>query len=211
MDPGVVRKAIEFNPKLLAYIKELSRQTGIPLDSLVNLAMYELIRRFGYLTPQPRSMPPPEGYDLLDQAEPAPPPIKKAPRQQQQQQQPIDKRTARALPQQMPRKGGPRKPAPARPKQEVLYYQVDNEGMVGVGKDVFLIGRGSKCDLVLPHRSISREHAVITKERNGWFIEDLNSANGTWLDNEQIGKHKINDGDEIHISNHLLRFAIRPG
>ena len=66
MDPGVVRKAIEFNPKLLAYIKELSRQTGIPLDSLVNLAMYELIRRFGYLTPQPRAVPPPEGFDLLD-------------------------------------------------------------------------------------------------------------------------------------------------
>jgi pSer/pThr/pTyr-binding forkhead associated (FHA) protein len=74
---------------------------------------------------------------------------------------------------------------------------------------VFLIGRGSKCDLVLPHRSISREHAVITKERNGWFIEDLNSANGTWLDNEQIGKHKIANGDEVHISNHLLRFAFR--
>jgi len=204
MDPGVVRKAIEFNPKLLAYIKELSRQTGIPLDSLVNLAMYELIRRFGYLTPQPRAVPPPEGFDLLDQAEPAPPPIRKSAKPA-----PVDKRTARALPQQMPSKRPPRRAPAAKPKEEVLYYQVDNEGLSPVSKDVFLIGRGSKCDLVLPHRSISREHSVITKERNGWFIEDLNSANGTWLDNEQIGKHKIANGDEIHISNHMLRFAFR--
>jgi pSer/pThr/pTyr-binding forkhead associated (FHA) protein len=96
-------------------------------------------------------------------------------------------------------------------REDVLYYQVDDGELSPIRKDVFLIGRGSKCDLVLPHRSISREHAVITKERGGWFIEDLNSANGTWLDSEQVGKHKIAGGDIIHISNHGLTFTIRPG
>ena len=96
-------------------------------------------------------------------------------------------------------------------RQEVLYVQVDEGEMVPIRKEVFLIGRGSKCDLVLPHRSVSREHAVITKERGGWFVEDLNSANGTWLDNEQIGKHKISGGDVVQVANHAFTFAFRPG
>jgi len=167
----------------------------LSLDNLVNLALYELIRRFGFLTPQPRTVPPPNGLDLLDQPEPAPPPLQRGQRGG----------------------GGKRPPARQPPKrakkarEDVLYFQVDNGEMAPIRKEVFLIGRGSKCDLVLPHRSISREHAVITKERGGWFIEDLNSANGTWLDSEQIGKHKIAGGDMIHISNHSLNFTIRPG
>jgi pSer/pThr/pTyr-binding forkhead associated (FHA) protein len=87
--------------------------------------------------------------------------------------------------------------------------QIDKNAPVPIRKDVFLIGRGSKCDYIIEHRSVSREHAVITRERNGWFIEDLNSANGTWLEGEQISKHRIENGDEIQISNLTLRFSLR--
>jgi len=192
VDASVVRKAVEINPKLLAICKEISAQTGMSLDNLINLALYEMAKRLGYVSPQARAVAPPKGIDLVDQAEPAPRPRRKS---------------AGAAP---IGRVSPQKPA-KKPAQEVLYFQLDDGPMNPIRKDVFLIGRGSKCDCVIQHRSVSREHAVITKERGGWFIEDLNSANGTWFNGEQIGKHKISGGEELQISNYRLRFSVRPG
>jgi FHA domain-containing protein len=193
MDASVVRKTLELSPKLLRLLKDISSQTGLDLDSLVNLSLYELLRRLGYIAPQSKSIRPPEGADLLDDVEPAPPPIRRS-----GQVSPAKSRSSRARP-------------AAKAKQDILYFQVDEEEYTPIRKKVFLLGRGSKCDYVLRHRGVSREHAVITRERGGWFIEDLNSANGVWLNGEQIGKHKLSGGDEINISNHVMRFTIRPG
>jgi hypothetical protein len=192
MDASVVRKTLDLNPRLLRSLKEVAGQTGLDLDSLVNLALYEMLKRMGFVTPHSKSMPPPEGADLLDQAEPAPPPIRREAQASRSHRSRGAKQGVKA-------------------KQDVLYFQVDDGDFSPIRKKVFLVGRGSKCDFVLKHRGVSREHAVITNERGGWFIEDLNSANGVWLNGEQIGKHKISGGDEINISNHSLRFTIRPG
>jgi hypothetical protein len=192
VDASVVRKAIEINPKLLALCKEISGQTGLSLDNLVNLALYEMARRLGYVSPQARAVPAPPGIDLLDRAEPAPRPRRKASQ---------GASIGRVAPQRPAKKAA----------QDILYFQLDDGPMNPIRKDVFLIGRGSKCDCVIQHRSVSREHAVITKERGGWFIEDLNSANGTWFNGEQIGKHKLTGGEELQISNYRLRFSVRPG
>jgi hypothetical protein len=192
VDASVVRKAVEINPKLLAICKEISAQTGMSLDNLINLALYEMAKRLGYVSPQARAIPAPKGIDLVDRAEPAP-----RPRRKSAGAAPI----GRVAPQK----------AAKKPAQDVLFFQLDDGPMNPIRKDVFLIGRGSKCDCVIQHRSVSREHAVITKERGGWFIEDLNSANGTWFNGEQIGKHKITGGEELQISNYRLRFSVRPG
>ncbi len=202
MDAGVVRKTLELNAKLLRSLKNVAGQTGLDLDGLVNLALYELLVRLGHLNPQPVRMRPPDGADLLESVEPAPPPIRKA--GGMPSQRPAAARPAAARP-------AAKKPAAGKLRQDTLYFQVDDDDYSPIRKKVFLVGRGSKCDYILKHRGVSREHAVITRERGGWFIEDLNSANGVWLDGEQIGKHKLSGGDEIHISNHLIRFTIRPG
>ena len=47
VDASVVRKAVELNPKLLALCKEISAQTGLSLDNLINLALYEMAKREG--------------------------------------------------------------------------------------------------------------------------------------------------------------------
>ena len=59
VDASVVRKAVELNPKLLALCKEISGQTGLSLDNLLNLALYEMAKRLGYISPQARSVPAP--------------------------------------------------------------------------------------------------------------------------------------------------------
>lgn len=185
---SISRGAVQIDQKLLIILKQMVQDTGVDLEGLVNLGAYELARRLGYVNPQPRALAPPPALDLLDRAEPHPPPRKPG-------------RPAAPPP--------PPRPGPAAPRSPVLTMQVDKNAPVPIRKDVFLIGRGSKCDYIIEHRSVSREHAVITRERNGWFIEDLNSANGTWLEGEQISKHRIENGDEIQISNLTLRFALR--
>ncbi|MBN2496280.1 MAG: FHA domain-containing protein [Deltaproteobacteria bacterium] len=186
-----VRKMVQFDQKLLSVLKQICKDTGMEPDHVVNLALYELGRRLGHIQAASRSIPPPDGVDLLDEVEPAPPPERRSP---------AVKKARR-----------PGRSAPSLPKEDILYFQADDGPLTPIRGDVFLIGRGSKCDFVIQHRSVSREHAVITRERSGWFIEDLNSANGTWLEGEQISKYRIRGGEEVQISSHNIRLTIRPG
>ena len=194
-----VRKMVQFHPKLLAVLKALSKDTGLEPDQLINLALYEMGLRLGHIKAPARDMRTPAGVNLFDEAEPDAPPSAKP--------KPNPKPPRPAPP---PKPARPNRP-PAKVHKDILYLQVDDGPLTPVRKNVFLIGRGSKCDHIIHHRSVSREHAVITRERNGWFIEDLNSANGTWLDGDQISKHKLGGGEEITISNHVLRMNIRAG
>jgi hypothetical protein len=198
MDQIHSRSSIQVDPKLLVIMKQIAQDTGVQVEQLVNLSMYEVAKRLGYVNPAARNVAAPEAIDLLDRAEPYPPPARKPVRQG------APERSA-----QQGRSQG--QPAARKAPGESLFMQVDKSAPIPIRKDVFLIGRGSKCDYIIEHRSVSREHTVITRERNGWFIEDLHSANGTWIDGEQISKHKIEDGDEIQISNLTIRLSIRAG
>lgn len=48
------------------------------------------------------------------------------------------------------------------------------------------IGRGSENDIVLAYEAVSRTHARITFEQGYYYVADLNSANGTFIDNRRI-------------------------
>jgi pSer/pThr/pTyr-binding forkhead associated (FHA) protein len=66
----------------------------------------------------------------------------------------------------------------------------------------FLIGRGATCHLVLPERQVSREHIRIFDNDGTYFLQDLRSKNGTWVNGEQIkgSTIELRDGDEISIA-----------
>jgi hypothetical protein len=51
-----------------------------------------------------------------------------------------------------------------------------------------LVGRSSRCDLVLEHDSVSQTHASIRFLGNAWLVEDRNSKNGTWLNGVCLAK-----------------------
>jgi DNA-binding winged helix-turn-helix (wHTH) protein len=68
-------------------------------------------------------------------------------------------------------------------------------------EDDVILGRDDIADIVLPERQISRQHIRIFKEGDQYYIEDLDSKNGTWVNGQRIqGIHELYDGDEIHIA-----------
>ncbi len=63
------------------------------------------------------------------------------------------------------------------------------------------IGRLANSQILLPDRTVSRQHAVIFKTQDGkWMLEDLDSANKTFLNDRQIQKTEIKTGDRIRIT-----------
>ncbi len=68
--------------------------------------------------------------------------------------------------------------------------------------DTFVVGRGGECELVLPERQVSREHIRIYRDGSEYFLQDLGSKNGTWVNGVEIPNQTIalHDGDEISIS-----------
>lgn len=68
--------------------------------------------------------------------------------------------------------------------------------------DTFVIGRSASCHLVLPERQVSREHIRIYREGEKYFLKDLSSKNGTWINSEQLkgGTVELRDGDDISIA-----------
>ncbi len=69
------------------------------------------------------------------------------------------------------------------------------------------IGRASTNDIVIDHVSVSRIHAIVTKENDGYYIADNNSLNGTYVNGNRItGKTRLNAGDKIIILSAKLYF-----
>lgn len=69
-----------------------------------------------------------------------------------------------------------------------------------------MIGRGETCDIHLPDRQVSRQHARITWSGNNYQVEDLGSKNGTHVNGQQVdGAAVLHNGDELQIA---LRFKL---
>jgi hypothetical protein len=75
-------------------------------------------------------------------------------------------------------------------------------------KGPIYIGRHANSQVFLPDKVVSRQHAVIYNTKDGqWVIEDLDSANKTYLNNKEILKSDINSGDLIRISDFLIEIS----
>jgi len=67
------------------------------------------------------------------------------------------------------------------------------------------IGRHADSQIFLPDRVVSRHHAVIFSTTNGkWMVEDLDSANKTYLNNNAIHKAEIKTGDILRITDFTI-------
>ncbi len=76
------------------------------------------------------------------------------------------------------------------------------------GASEYTIGRDHTCDIVLPHISVSKLHAKIIYEYDGYYIMDCGSTNGVVLNGRRlVGKEKLHEKDVITITNSKLIFT----
>lgn len=108
-------------------------------------------------------------------------------------------------------------PAPARvvpgPREEGVLTVLRGPnagGLFTLDGPRTLIGRSSEAQVMLTDTAMSRRHAAIARTPEGYFIEDLGSANGTLLDGTRVdGRAQLHDGSRIEVGAHtLLRFAL---
>ncbi|MBF0343736.1 MAG: protein kinase [Nitrospirae bacterium] len=73
--------------------------------------------------------------------------------------------------------------------------------------NTFLIGRSKKAHLQVGamDRNISRNHCMLEVRPNRCLLMDLNSRNGTYVNNRKVTQHELTDGDEIKLGNITIR------
>ena len=70
------------------------------------------------------------------------------------------------------------------------------------------IGRAIDCFVVLNDPLASRVHAIITYRADGWWIRDLDSRNGTYVDGSRVEEALLADGTQVQIGSTRMRFRI---
>jgi FHA domain-containing protein len=113
----------------------------------------------------------------------------------------------------LPRKGdsGPQPMVVVdRPAAPVLGLMVVRTGP-GTGSQFPLtgnvqVGRDSACQIILADRYVSRRHASLRLENNRFFIYDLNTTGGTWVNDNRVQRRMLYDGDRIRIGQTTLEF-----
>ena len=68
------------------------------------------------------------------------------------------------------------------------------------------VGRGSENTIVLENDSVSRRHALIESRNEGYYVLDLHSTNGTYVNDELVDDHELNRGDQIKIGDSIFKF-----
>ncbi len=77
--------------------------------------------------------------------------------------------------------------------------------------DNTLIGRSPGCQIQIEDPAVSKQHARLYTSEGKWFIEDLNSSNGTYLNSHSIQKPKsLKPNDVIRVGTHSFRFFPGP-
>lgn len=76
--------------------------------------------------------------------------------------------------------------------------------------DRMVVGRHSTCDLVLPYPKLSRQHSMLFKDAQHYWVTDLNSRNGTWVGQRRIHQPvRLRSGDTIAFDDYRVVFYQR--
>lgn len=76
-----------------------------------------------------------------------------------------------------------------------------------IEKPIVTIGRHPSNDITLPFSSVSRFHSRIEVHNNRFYIIDLNSSNGTYVNGRRITQSALSDGDIVIFGNIELQFS----
>jgi pSer/pThr/pTyr-binding forkhead associated (FHA) protein len=78
-----------------------------------------------------------------------------------------------------------------------------------VGGERMTIGRSPEAEVFLDDVTVSRNHALLVRRRDGLYVDDLGSLNGTYVNRRRIESHKLQDGDELQVGKYKLTYLGR--
>lgn len=75
-------------------------------------------------------------------------------------------------------------------------------------KASYVIGRDDGCDMPVEDDSVSREHCKLIWMEDDWFVTDLSSMNGTYVNGHRIDRAPLRNGDFIKVGGAIFQFLI---
>jgi Protein of unknown function (DUF3662)/FHA domain len=73
-----------------------------------------------------------------------------------------------------------------------------------------VLGRSRDCDVRVADLNVSRKHAEVREEGDGWVLVDLGSTNGTLLNGKRVDRERLEDGDTITLGSTEVVFGSPP-
>jgi two-component system, cell cycle response regulator len=71
----------------------------------------------------------------------------------------------------------------------------------------YVVGRDNTADFTVPRNSVSRQHARLVQDETGdWSVDDLNSTNGTFVNEARIRSSRLTDGDQLRFGDAIYKF-----
>ncbi len=75
--------------------------------------------------------------------------------------------------------------------------------------DRVAIGRRPDSGIFLDDVTVSRDHAVLVRRGADYYLDDLGSLNGTYVNRQRVESHRLADGDELQIGKYKLTYRHR--
>jgi hypothetical protein len=71
------------------------------------------------------------------------------------------------------------------------------------------IGRRPDSEIFLDDVTVSRDHALLIRRGEDWYLDDCGSLNGTYVNRSRIESHHLEEGDEVQVGKYKLTFHAR--
>lgn len=99
---------------------------------------------------------------------------------------------------------------PQQPPTLTLLYQMEDEThSLRFVKPEVTIGRDPSCEFSVEDKTVSAQHARLSFRQHQWWVEDLNSTNGTYLNDEPVSSPLVvTSGDQVRCGQVILDITI---
>jgi pSer/pThr/pTyr-binding forkhead associated (FHA) protein len=80
-----------------------------------------------------------------------------------------------------------------------------------LAKQATVVGRDPGADIVIDNLGVSRSHCQLIRRGAAFVVQDMNSANGTYVNGKKVGEHSLIDSDQIVVGKYVLTFKLAGG
>jgi hypothetical protein len=100
--------------------------------------------------------------------------------------------------------------APVAAPQRLCGVLVRGERVYRLDGPATVLGRSRQCAVVINDPNVSRRHAEVRREADGYVVVDLESTNGILVNGREVKRVALADGDRLQLGTTSLSFEMRP-